>query len=118
MSSKMSLKLSEETLNALLLHGKTVFDVETVLFSVDGFLRRCSIEAFLCAAEKIMYAPCIGLDEDLVIAGLGGEWWLERDNDNNDNNSGNQVWKYKEGFVDINYKNATWPPTPSQLLTI
>ena len=118
MSSKMSLKLSEETLNALLLHGKTVFDVETVLFSVDGFLRRCSIEAFLCAAEKIMYAPCIGLDEDIVIAGLGGEWWLERDNDNNDNNSGNQVWKYKEGFVDINYKNATWPPPPSQLLTI
>ena len=89
-----------------------MLDVETVLFSVDGYLRRCTFEAFLCAAEKTLYSPSIGIDEDLLIAGPEGSWWLERDVDET---SGRQSWMYREGHLDIDYKVAEHPPTSSQL---
>jgi hypothetical protein len=103
--------LSIETLEALASNGKTALSVETVLFSVEGYLRRCTFEAFLCAAEKTLYLPSQGVDEDLLVAGPGGTWWLERDIDED---SGDQVWMYREGYLDIDYKNAEHPPTSSQ----
>ena len=109
----MKTSLAEETLDVLEYAGKSPADVDLVAFSVEGVLRTCGLAAFLEAAVRMTSDPYLGVDDDLILVGVGGEWWLERTW-----LAKKQRWEFREGYVDLrDVRPADWPPTPSQLTT-
>ena len=107
--------LSETALAALEAAGKAPSDVDRVLFSDDGYLRRCSFEDFLEAAARVRDGWHV--DRDLVIVGEDAAWWLERDVDVDESYDASGPWLYREGTVDADHRQSVYPPTPSQLMT-
>lgn len=109
--------LSETALSALEAAGKSPADVDRVLFSDDGYLRRCSFEDFMDAASRVRDGWHV--DRDLVIVGEAAAWWLERVEDDDDHDAKERIsrWRYREGVVDSDHRHSVYPPTPSQLMT-